>query len=103
MPGRATDRSRRSLSVPWILRALVVIGAAAILAIDLYHRMRPSSTGVPIWAFPFMPMIVFAGPAAIALLAMETVSTLKRRVGFAPLFLDGGLVAAWLILWFSHL
>lgn len=25
--------------------------------IDLYHRIRPSSTGVPIWAFPFIPMI----------------------------------------------
>jgi len=103
MLGRSTHCSRLRLSLSWVLRAVVVAGAAAVLLIDLYHRIRPSSTGVPIWAFPSIPVIVFAGPAALVLLAAETVVTLQRRSRLVPLILDAGLVAAWLVLWFSHL
>jgi hypothetical protein len=103
MPDRSTHSSRRGLSLSWALRAVVVAGAAAVLLIDWYHRLRPSSSGVPIWAFPFIPVIVVAGPAALGLLAAETVVTLKRRTGLVPRCLDAGLVAAWLVLWFAHL
>lgn len=100
MSGAFTHSSR---FLPWLLRAVVVAGAAAVLLIDQYHRVRPSATGIPFWALPFIPLIVFSGPAALVLLVVETVMTLKGRLKVVPLLLDAGLVAAWLALWFSHL
>lgn len=101
MSGPPTHPSRFSLS--WVLRAVIVAGVAAVLLIDLYHRLSPSSSGVPIWVFPFIPVIVFAGPGALLLLVAETIVTLRKRARKGPLLMDAALVALWLLLWFSHL
>jgi hypothetical protein len=95
--------SSSSRLLPWLLRAVVVAGASAVLLIDQYHSVRPAATGIPFWAFPFILLIVYAGPAALVLLGVEIVMTLKGRVKVMPLLLDAGLVAAWLALWWSHL
>lgn len=100
MPGSFTASLR---FLPWLLRAVVVAGASAVLLIDQYHRVRPSATGIPFWAFPVIPLIVYAGPVALVLIVVETVMTLKGRFKVVPLLLDAALVAAWLALWFSHL
>jgi hypothetical protein len=89
--------------LPWLLRAVVVAGASAVLLIDQYHRVRPSATDIPFWAFPFIPLIVFAGPGALVLIGVEIVMTFKGRLKVETLLLDAGLVAAWLALWLSHL
>lgn len=90
-------------SISWVLRAVVVAAAAAVVVIDLYHWLSPSSVGVPMWAFPVIPLMVFAGPGALLILVAEAILTLLRRVRKTTLMLDAVLVAAWLVLWISHL
>ncbi len=89
--------------ISWVLRAAVAAGVVGILGIALHHQLSPTADGVPIWLFPFVPIISVAGPAALLLLVLEAILAVRRRVRKRTLLLDAALVAVWLPLWFSYL